>query len=63
MIHGIKKGMTVALQLLAMAVALDLMILFASVAQAANEEQSGHWNSFWTVQASFLVDAIETLEK
>lgn len=40
-------------------VCMDLLILFASLAQIAVENRTGYWAPFWRVQAEFVIKLME----
>lgn len=60
MYQGISQAGKVTVQVIAIAVVLDLIILFAALGQIALEGRSGYWNPFWAAQASFVVDVLES---
>lgn len=45
-------------QVLVFLVMLDVVILFASMAQIGLEGRSGYWAPFWRVQAEFVLKAL-----
>lgn len=54
-----KKTIVCATQLAAFLVMLDMMILFASLAQITAEGQSGYWSPFWSSQAKLAMNILK----
>ena len=54
-VEYIKKILVGALELIVLLVAVDLIILFTSLAQIVLEGRTGYWNPFWRVQAEFVI--------
>ena len=50
-----KKTFTIASEAIAFLVTLDMLILFASLAQIMVEGQTGHWSPFWRAQADLVL--------
>lgn len=50
-----KKTFTIASEAIAFLVTLDMLILFASLAQIMVEGQTGQWSPFWRVQAEMVL--------
>lgn len=50
-----KKTFTIASEAIALLATLDMLILFASLAQIMVEGQSGYWNPFWRTQAEMVL--------
>ncbi len=53
-----KKTFAIAAETAATLIALDLLILFASLAQITAEGQSGYWSPFWKTQAEIVLSII-----
>lgn len=43
----------------AVLVMLDVLILFASLAQVGLEGRTGYWAPFWKVQAEFVISLLK----
>ncbi len=54
-VEYIKKITVGVLELIVLLVAVDIIILFTSLAQIALEGRTGYWNPFWRVQAEFVI--------
>ena len=50
-----KKTFTIASEAIAFMVTIDMLILFASLAQIVMEGQTGYWNPFWRAQAELVL--------
>ncbi len=54
-----KKTLSGIASIILVAVLLDLMILFAGLAQIAVEGRTGEWNGFWRPQAEFVISLLK----
>jgi hypothetical protein len=54
-VEYIKKILVGALELIVLLVAVDLIILFTSLAQIVLEGRTGYWNPFWRLQAELVI--------
>ena len=50
-----KQTFAIATEAIALAVTLDLLILFASLTQIMAEGQTGYWSPFWRTQAELVL--------
>lgn len=54
-IERAKQSFAIATEAIALLVTLDLLILFASLAQIMAEGQTGQWSPFWRAQAELVL--------
>lgn len=53
-----KKSLAAAAEIMVLLAALDLLILFLSIAQVTAEGRSGYWSPFWKAQAEIAMKII-----
>jgi hypothetical protein len=58
-ITNTKKTIACMSQILALAVMLDAMVLFLSLAQIASGDKIGYWSPFWQSQVRLIVSLLK----
>lgn len=58
-----KRKITLFFSIILFLVALDLIILFASLAQIGLEGKTGYWSPFWRVQAEQVIKILQVAKK